>query len=460
MNEKLRSGLVLLAILLAVSVPFISSGYSEIEKAETARSHLDAAEHYQGAALRLPWMPDLYELAGHHFYYAEEYSKADAAYQKAFNRKALSPDGWVAWGDVIYLNGDPVLAAEIWKQGLEQPDVSENLYSRLANIYQGEKKYAEAAQYLQLFLDNHSEDASAHYRLGLLLTLSDPNEALPHLISASQLDPQFDPAAQTLRTAMNLSAVSESPSQEKVIIGRGLGLVDEWELAQVVFEDAVKIDENNAEAWAWLGEANQQLGEGEALTYLDRALRLDSNSSPIRGLRGLYFQRIGNHRDALLEYQAAAKLEPENTVWYVSIGEEFSKLGDLIRALEAYQYTTVLEPDNAEFWRLLAGFCAQNNANVRDVGIPAAQTAVTLEPDDPLTLDVLGWLLVLDGRYPEAEKILMDALTLDPQLASAHYHLGLLYLQTNDNVSMFDYLVKARDLGSMDAEALLKVYFP
>jgi len=460
MNEKLRNGLVLLVILLAVSVPFISSGYSEIEKAETASLHLDAAMHYQAAALRLPWRPDLYELAGHHFYYAEEYAEADVAYQKTFNRRALSPDGWVAWGDVIYLSGDSARAAEIWVQGLEQPNVSENLYSRLANAYQENKDYSRAAQYLRLYVNDHPEDASAHYRLGLLLTLSNPNEALPHLISASQLDPQFDPVAQTLRTALNLSAISETPSQEKVVIGRGLGLVNEWEFAQVIFEEAVELDENNAEAWAWLGEANQQSGSEEALTYLDRALNLDPNSSVVRGLRGLYFQRVGNHRESLFEYQAAAKLEPENPVWYISIGEEFSKLGDLIRAMEAYQYTTVLEPDSAEYWRLLAGFCAQNNANVRDVGIPAAQTAVTLEPDEPLSLDVLGWLLVLDGRYPEAERILMDALVRNSQLASAHYHLGLLYLQTDDRPSMFDHLVKARDLGSAEAEALLKVYFP
>lgn len=460
MKEKLRNGLVLLVVLLAVSVPFISSGYSDLKRADTASSHIDAAEHYQAAALRLPWRPDLYEFAGHNFYYAEEYVKADAAYQKAFNRKALSPEGWVAWGDVLYLNGDPEQAAEIWVQGLGQPDVSDDLYSRLANVYQEEEEYSKAAQYLQLYVDDHLDDASAHYRLGILLTLSDPNEALAHLITASQLDLQFDPAAQTLRTALNLSAVSGSSSQEKVVIGRGLGLVNEWDLAQVVFEDAVKIDENNAEAWAWLAEASQQTGQGEALTYLDRALSLDPNSSPVRGLRGLYFQRVGNHREALLEYQAAAKLEPENTVWYVSIGEEFSKLGDLIRALEAYQYTTVLEPDSAEYWRLLAGFCAQNNVNVRDVGIPAAQTAVKLEPQDPLSLDVLGWLLVLDGRYPEAEKILMDALMSDAQLASAHYHLGLLYLQTDDRPLMFDHLVQARDLGSIEAEALLKVYFP
>ncbi|HAV76095.1 MAG TPA: hypothetical protein DCX53_01950 [Anaerolineae bacterium] len=460
MRERFRSGLVLFILILAVSAPFISSGYSEIRRAETAPSHLEAAAHYQTAAMRLLWRPDLYELAGHHFYYAEKYLQADAAYQKAFDRNVLSPDGWVAWGDIAYLNEDPQRAAELWEQALDQPNPSTNLYSRLAQTYQEKKDYSKAAEYLQLYTEDRLEDASSHYRLGLLLTLTDPNQALTELIYASQLDPDFGPAAETLRTALNLSALSASPTEQKIIIGRGLGLVNEWELAQAAFEEAVNLNGNNAEAWAWLGEADQQSAGDEALTYLDRALSLDPNSSVVRGLRGLYFQRVGNHYEALTEYRSAAELEPENPAWYISIGQEYSMTGDLIRALEAYQYTTVLLPDNAEYWRLLAGFCAQNNINIEDVGVPAAQTAVRLAPNDPSALDVLGWLLVLDGRHFEAERILMDALTIDPQLASVHFHLALLYLETNDRQSMFDHLVQARDLGSVEAEALLKNEFP
>jgi len=460
MVDKIRNGLIGLILILAVSVPFVLSGYSEIHKAEHASSHMDAAEHYRAVALRIPWRPDFYELAGHHFYYAEEYAKANDLYQEAFARNALSPDGWVAWGDVNYLNGNPERAAEVWKHGLEQPNASEKLYSRLAKTYQENKDYSKAAEYLQFYVNDHTDDASARYRLGLLLTLSDPNEALPHLIDASQLDPQFDPAVQTLRTALNLSTLGDTPSEQFVVIGRGLGLINEWELAYAAFDQAARLDEKNAEAWAWLGEANQQTGGNEALKYLDRAFELNPDTSVVRGLRGLYFQRIGNHRQGLVEFQAAAKLDPENPTWYISIGEEFAMTGDLIRALEAYQYPTVLEPDNAEYWRLLAGFCAQNNSNVRDVGIPAARKAASLAPDDPLQLDVLGWLLILDGRYNEAETKLKDAIALDPQLASAHFHLALLYLQKDDRVSTFDQLVQARDLGSEEAEALLRQEFP
>jgi Tfp pilus assembly protein PilF len=73
---------------------------------------------------------------------------------------------------------------------------------------------------------------------------------------------------------------------------------------------------------------------------------------------------------------------------------------------------------------------------------------------------MLGWLLALDGRYYEAERLLLQALEHDPRLASAHFHLALLYLETDNRVAAYDHLIQARDLGSTEAEALLGQYFP
>ena len=460
-RDIVRVSLILLLILLAIFVPLIVSGYAELEKGTTSPSYPEAAEHYRRAAQRLPWRADLYELSGHAYYHAKEYAQADAMYQEAFRRGAFSSEGWVAWGDVNYLSGDPKRATAIWEQALEEVTPSEHLYSRLAEIYQSRGEISRAAETLQKYASVHPEDASARYHLGLLLTVSDPDRALTELLSASQRDPQLDPAVQTLRTALSLAAIEDSASMRSVVIGRGLGLVSEWQLARIAFEEAVLLDEENADAWAWLGEAKHQMGMSEeGNTEFEQALALNPNSSTVRGLRGLYFQRVGNFREALTEFEAAARLAPDNPTWYVSIGEAQAKLGDLIQALDSYQRATSIVPEDPSYWRLLAAFCAQNNVNVKDVGVPAAQKAVVLDAEDPASLDVLGWLLTLDARHEEARRTLDRALQLDPQNGPAHLHLGMLYLQMNDRASAYDHLVEARDLGSREAEVILNQYFP
>ncbi len=458
-RNTLRVIWVLFAVVAAILVPLLASGYSELQKAVAAKSYPEIARHYWNAAQRIPWRGDAYELAGHAYYHAKDYAQADTAYEKAFRRRALSPDGWVAWGDVHYLNNEGQRAAQIWEQALTQKNPSESLYSRLSQIYKEDGDFAKAADYLDQYVALHPDDASAHYRLGLLLTLTDPNRALSELIDASQLDPQFDSAVETLRSALNLASLSDAPSARLVLTGRGLGLVQEWELARAAFESAVQADERNAEAWAWLGESKQQ-SEQDGSAEIEQAYQLNPNSSIVRGLRGLYYQRTGNFREALTEFQTAAGLDEKNPAWQVSIGETYSKLGDLIKALDAYKKATTLAPDDAGYLRLLALFCAQNNVNVKDVGIPAAQKAVVFTKNDSTSLDLLGWLLLLDARYPESEQTLLHALELDMKNASAHFHLGMLYLEQGDRTSAYSHFINARDLGSTDAQAILNQYFP
>src|SRR5260221_375147 len=80
---------ILLVIVLAIFAPVIFSGYSELKQAAAAPSHLEAAKLDLAAAQRIPWRADLYELAGHEYYYAKEYSQANMAYQKAFQRHGI-----------------------------------------------------------------------------------------------------------------------------------------------------------------------------------------------------------------------------------------------------------------------------------------------------------------------------------------------------------------------------------
>ena len=252
-RSLLRVLVVLLLILLGVFVPLTLSGYVELRAAPAARSHAEAAQHYQKAAQRIPWRGDLFELSGHYYYYAKAYEEADAAYQKAFMRNALSAEGWVAWGDVVYLAGDTARAQEIWERARRQENPAGQLYSRLAETYQSGGEFSRAAEALQRYVASHPEDAAAHYRLGLLLTLTDLDHAADELLSAARLDPQFGPAVETLHAALSQSTAEGSTPKGFITVGRGLGLVNEWELAQVAFQSAVEADSAHAEAWAWLG---------------------------------------------------------------------------------------------------------------------------------------------------------------------------------------------------------------
>lgn len=455
--------LTVIVLLAAVFSPVILMGHASAKKGEAefaAQNYQAAAESLEQAARLLPWRDDLWEKAGIAASFSGNYPEAIIFLNRA---PALSEQGWLAKGSAYLSTGDISSALKTYQQGLQFYD-SADIYLRLAFIYRQQKNWIAESEALKNLTRLNPADVYAHYRLGLLLTVLEPEHALPELMLASSLNPEADPAVQTLRAALNVSAEQADPSQQMLTIGRALGLVQDWELSIVAFENAISLNADNAEAWAWLGEAKQQLGQ-DGGAELDHAASLDHSSAVVNALRGLYWNRQGNYPQMLAEYLQAAESEPMNPAWQASVGDAYAKGGDIVSALAAYQRATELAPKDATYWRLLAVFCADNGAHVEEIGLPAAQKAVELAPDDPFAVDALGWVYLSSGRYANAMQILLDVVARFPNHLPAHIHLAMTYLAQGNRAAALSELNFVRDADGdgadgLFAEQLLGKYFP
>ncbi len=455
--------LVLLTLFAAFVIPFFSSGWLALNRAQTSLAAADygaAAESFSRAALFFPWRGDLWERAGVAAAKAQDYSRSVAYFRRAVN---LSEEGWIWLGASQLSLGDAEGAVSTLRRGLQVYD-SAAMYRLLAAAHREQKDWKEERAALENQLRLDPSDAYASYRLGLLLTVFAPERALTYLTFAASLDPQFDPAVQTLRSALNLSAAQPSASQQMATLGRALGLVKEWDLAGLAFEKAIALDEENAEAWAWLGEAKQQVGQ-DGTAELDKAVSLDPASVVARGLRALYWSRQGKYPLTLAEYALAAKYEPENPAWQVGMGSAYAANGDLVSALSAYQRAVELAPNEAAYWSLLAVFCADYGIYLEEIGLPAANKAMDLSPDDPASLDALGWVYLSSGRYASAEQVLSDAAARFPDSLPISIHLAMTYLAQGNRPAAFETLTRVKSLDPRGdygetAARLLERYFP
>lgn len=456
-----RHLLILLLLLGGIAGPLFYSGWREAQAAELAMAHEqyeEAARLYALAARKLPWRRQLWERAGWAAFRAGRYD--DAIHR--LESSPLSAEGWRILGLAYRSTQRPDAALQAWRAGLQADPSYVPLYDQLAIAYHERQDYSAEEEILNRRLQLE-ENAWAHYRLGLLLTLQDFDRALDELRAASSLDPEFGPATETLRAALNLAALESSPPRRLVIVGRGLGLLAEWELASRAFEQAVALGPQDAEAWAWLGEARQHTGR-DGRWALDHALTLDAHNVSVHALRGLYWKRQGQPRQAADEYEQAARLEPANPAWWAALGEAYRDLGDLAAGLSAYQEAARLAPEEAAYWRLLALFSAENGVQVMEIGLPAAKKAAELSPSDAPTLDVLGLAYFSAGYLYHAEQALLKCLEVDSAFAPARLHLAQVYLYKGDRASARRELEQVlRDdpdgsLGRAAAE-LLKRYF-
>jgi tetratricopeptide (TPR) repeat protein len=468
MQTLLYRALILLTVFGLIFTPPVLTGYAELQNAVLAWESGDfsiSAASYRRALRFLPWRKDLWEDAATSTFFAGGFETSIPLFEKAVQRDSLSANGWDLYGQAYWWGDDHQSAREVWETGVDAYPDHAQLYAHLSTVYFGQGDLLAEREALENWITLGSEpDATAHYRLAILLSVTDPDRALGEFILTSSLDAQYDPVVETMRTAFTLASLETNKSRQLILIGRGLGLVNEWELAADAFRQAVDADGENAEAWAWLGEAEQQLGR-DGRAELDKALSLGRENPIVRSLRGLYWMRQGRDEQALAEYLLAAEYDLENPAWHISIGEAYALRGDLQAALSAYLRATEIAPKDATVWRLLAAFCAQYNIQVEDVGLSAAYMAIELTGEDPLALDVMGWSLTLLERYDEAQDVLEHALSLDPQLAQAHLHYGIVAMQVEDWGTAREHLQQARDLD-MDgpvgeqAQVLLNQYFP
>ncbi len=457
--------LILLAILGLIAAPVLLSANADIRRADSALAKarpLDAAAELEHASTLLFWRADLRERAGRAAFAGGD---LPSTLRLLSHADSLSVDGWSDLGAAYYQLERFDESARALQRGLDTyGGANASLYRGLALARNAQGDLESEAEALRNYVALDDTDAAVRHRLGLLLSIFDPDNALAELMASAKLDEAYDPAAQTMRSALNLSSIQTNESNRLLVIGRGLGLVSEWQLAREAFQRATAADEGNAEAWAWLGEAKQHLGQ-EGGEELARAVALDPFSANVRALSGLYWKRQDEPQKALAQFQWAAAIQPQNPAFHAALGDAYVFAGDLPPALAAFIHAAELAPTDVAYWRMLALFSAQYSYQVDQVGIPAAQRALALAPKEAASFDLLGWTYMSANMYVLAELKLLAALRLDPDYTPAHLHLGMTYLQMNRMEEAREHLLQAQALAPDAAEgqqaaALLELYFP
>jgi tetratricopeptide (TPR) repeat protein len=346
---------------------------------------------------------------------------------------------------------------------------ADDIYTRLLPVHRQQADYPAVLADLQALTDLQPDDAGLQYQLGLVLAALQPEEALSHLSRAAELDPSLAEQTDKLAQNIRIARLKDDPAFTLLEAGRALGALNEWALAAEAFRRATQTRPDYAEAWAYLGEARQQLPEaqagGDGLAELDYALQLDPKSLSAHMFLSLYWQRQGQLDRALDYLDQAASLYPDNPTLHTEMGHVLALQGDLPAAQQAYQQAIELAPQDPIYYRLLAAFSLAHNYQVSQVGLPAARKALLLSPNDPASLDMLGQVLLELGDSTSAKRFLERAVLQQPRYAPAHLHLGLIYVIEGNRQAAYEKFNHVLSLApgttaADQAQRLLDNYFP
>ncbi|MBI2975808.1 MAG: tetratricopeptide repeat protein [Chloroflexi bacterium] len=387
---------------------------------------------------RQPWQPDRAESAGLAALATGQYAAAQVTLQRAAALKGWSARLHSAMGDSYQGLGDIPSAIDHWQQALAADPANAALLTKLAIAYETQEQYSQAQTALQALVAVNPDNAVAQYRLGVLLSVTNPAAAPAHLMLAAALDASVKPFAESLNQTISAGLDAKDPADLSGVVGYTLISLQEYKLAKAVLLNAVQQRPSFAEAYAYLGLAEDRLGNDGLYAY-QRAIDLEGTGvqlntpsrSLIHYLLGLHYRRLQQNQQAIAELELAFKLDKTNAAAAAELGSAYTETADLANAENWYSQAVLAAPTDASFWTLLAQFYLDHDLKVDQDGIRAAEQAATLAPDSAAAQDVLGFAEYLNGHVDLAEPALLKAQSLDPRSARIQFHLGLLYLDTN-----------------------------
>lgn len=462
MDENFRqSARVILRItLVLILTPLLGLGAQshaashELRRAQHALDlgmNLAASQHLSRAAQQLPSRPELWVQAGS---LALEGGDPQAAVQH-FETAAghgLSESGQLQLGDAYLQTGDRDSARLIWENLANQEKPNPEALERLVrfNLENGDISGATAS--LQALTTLQPDNAHNYYQLGLLVATRDPEASLVYLARAAELDADFTARTRTLQRGISTSRLDDDPAYRLMGAGRALASLEEWQYAAEAFRQATIVRPDYADAWAYLGEAlqhapSENLPQETGFAELEKALEIDPRSLSATTLLALYWQRQSRYDLALEAIQSATALAPNNPVLQVELGNTLALQGDLEAAYLAYLQAIRLASTDPGYYNFLVGFSLTYDYHVREIALPASRQALLLSPNDPASLDTMGQVLLQLGDLVNAERFFTRAIESDSHHASAHLHLGMLYLVLNQGEQAYHSLSQAVSLA-------------
>lgn len=196
--------------------------------------------------------------------------------------------------------------------------------------------------------------------------------------------------------------------------------------------------------WAALGLLGLLLLTGCAVAKETQVRKLQARSAYETGVSHL---REGRTTLGLTSLQEAVTLDPAEPTYVNSLGLLHLDLKQLPQALEAFKKAIALDPSYATAHHNLGVALAESGR--WEEAIQEYRKALAI-PGHTTTLIAhhnLGWAYYNLGKLREAEEALTLTLRLEPSMASAHYHLGLVLLKAGRREEARAAFSKARELA-------------
>ncbi len=304
-------------------------------------------------------------------------------------------------------------AARTYLQAATQDDASSAVaQANLGTAYLKLKQYDAAVKAFQLSAQLDPQNASTQAALGQALMLVHQPKAAVVAFRAALAGNADDP------TLLYNTALAEFQA--------GNAAAAQPLLARMPGVDA------SAEAQSLLGDIDESMAQyKDAAVHYAAAAQLDP-SEPNLFLLGIEFLRHWTFDPAIKEFEAGVKRYPTSTRMQVGLGVAYYGGSYYDKAIPIFASLLQQSPDNALYAELLGRDCTVLTEGIR----PECATLVQFAMRHPGNAVIATYAATSILHQPQGQQqldtvhtLLTQALHADPQMAEAHFAMGLLLQQ-------------------------------
>jgi O-antigen biosynthesis protein len=441
----------------------------------------EAIEHYQKSSTINPNNATPYRNLARVWDELKEYSKSADCFFKAIalQPNLLSAQNHFQLANNLLREGNREQAIACYQSCIELEPNFLNAYARLADALElaGQKElamvyYKKLAQ-LQTETPLPESQAKSAQQISALLNPGTapanlPSNSNPQAKSlpeskAPQQQAQLQPAPATIKAKIkpDLPAANQQPSAASIQFELGQTYFEqqEWQTAIACYQQAIKLDPQEAEYHLQLGQAwskaNQQ--DQANLAYFDGfSLKPQAVSGKSHYLLGEKLLKQNHVEKAIVCYRRAITQQPDliDGYWqlaeillatgnysgaetycrqglnidahqsrgYFLLGKVFYLQQKWQTALTCYQKAVELEPRNADMQHNLGEACSREQ--LWKEAVQAYGQAITLRSDYSWSYNNLGDALLKLEQWESAANAYRQAIKLKPDFVWSHYNLG------------------------------------
>jgi tetratricopeptide (TPR) repeat protein len=156
-----------------------------------------------------------------------------------------------------------------------------------------------------------------------------------------------------------------------------------------------------------------------------KATEIDDTNAKAFHILAMYLERMGHLHKALVTYERAFELDPEDSELLINLGLTAWNLQLRDGAASMFKHYITAKPDSPLGYNNLGGIMSDMGDS--DGAIDLLRDAIYRMPDEPILWNSLATVLAEVGRAEESLIFYNEAIRLDPNFARLYHNLGYAY---------------------------------